>query len=391
MSKSTPATPPSRSPVRERRHHALAERAPAWRAGLIGTIIAHIVLALLAFWLPKNYFLPDVPVNDDAASRSFELRISEELAKSAPSEKEPLSASHFVEVNPAAPENPPDTTPNVGAQNQQVAQPEPSPETKSDAPKLDGKPEPDTTAIVSGELLEKPVPETVQFTPVFIPPTQESFLPEPDTAPAATPVTPAKESLPLPGTELLLGESDAGAGSTVVTAPGRPGLDTGPRVEGKPDGKTTGRGYFAGAPRIERTRPQARPSLATTAVKARPTETILNDQGTKTVGAVSYSAKWNAYGEYIQRLIDAVQVQWERLIIRSPVSPRSGTTVIVTFKINAAGAISEILNVESHGEKNAAYLCVSAITDRAPYGEWSEDMIALLGREQEMTFRFFYQ
>jgi len=34
---------------------------------------------------------------------------------------------------------------------------------------------------------------------------------------------------------------------------------------------------------------------------------------------------------------------------------------------------------------------VSAITERAPYGEWSEDMIALLGKEQELTFTFHYQ
>jgi hypothetical protein len=65
--------------------------------------------------------------------------------------------------------------------------------------------------------------------------------------------------------------------------------------------------------------------------------------------------------------------------------------VRVTFKISSTGNISEIVKVESPREKTAEYLCISAITERAPYGEWSEDMIALLGKEQEMTFRFFYQ
>jgi hypothetical protein len=106
---------------------------------------------------------------------------------------------------------------------------------------------------------------------------------------------------------------------------------------------------------------------------------------------LAYDAKWSAYGEYIQRLIDAVQAQWERLIIRSPIYPTRGTTVRVTFKINSSGNIPEIVKVESPGERTAEYLCISAITERAPYGEWSEDMIAALGREQEMTFRFFYQ
>jgi hypothetical protein len=35
--------------------------------------------------------------------------------------------------------------------------------------------------------------------------------------------------------------------------------------------------------------------------------------------------------------------------------------------------------------------CMSAITDRAPYGEWTDDMKAVLGEQQEMTFTFYYQ
>ena len=35
--------------------------------------------------------------------------------------------------------------------------------------------------------------------------------------------------------------------------------------------------------------------------------------------------------------------------------------------------------------------CVSAITDRAPYGPWTDDMKAMLGSQQEMTFTFYYQ
>lgn len=392
MSKPPAVSQPSR-PVRVRRRHALAERSPAWRAGVIGTLIAHVLLALLAFWLPKNYFLPDTPATEDAASRSFQIELSESLAKAPePAKADEITPKKFVEVNPAAPENIPDNTSNLGAQNQQVAQPEPSPETKSDAPKLDGKPDENTTAIVSGQLSEQKTPPSMDFKPVFTPaePAQPSSPTPPSSQQAQTP--PAKESIPLPGAEELLGTADGSAGSTVTKLPGANGTSQGPRVEGKPDGQTGGSGYFSGTPRIQRDRPQSRPSLATRAVNARPTETIFNDKGTKNVGAVSYNAKWDAYGEYIQRLIEAVQVQWERQIIRSPVYPTSGTIVRVTFKINAAGAVSEIVKVESpSGEKTAEYLCISAITERAPYGEWSEDMIAALGKEQELTFRFLYQ
>jgi hypothetical protein len=30
-------------------------------------------------------------------------------------------------------------------------------------------------------------------------------------------------------------------------------------------------------------------------------------------------------------------------------------------------------------------------TDRAPYGPWTDDMKAVLGSQQEMTFTFYYQ
>ncbi len=162
-------------------------------------------------------------------------------------------------------------------------------------------------------------------------------------------------------------------------------------MRGTRDGTASTGGYFAGTPAIDRTRPQDQPRLATTAVQARNAPTIRNEFGSKNIGAVAYSAKWSAYGEYLQQLIDAVQVQWERLILRSAFYPTSGATVRVVFKIDGTGMISEIVKVDGTGGELAQRLCVSAITERAPYGEWTEDMIALLGKEQELTFTFHYQ
>jgi hypothetical protein len=134
-----------------------------------------------------------------------------------------------------------------------------------------------------------------------------------------------------------------------------------------------------------------RPRLAASSVDARSTPTIKNEFGAKNIGAVAYNAKWSAYGEYLQRLIDAVQGQWERLILRSSFYPTAGALVKVEFKIDAKGEIAEIVRVQGSGGELAQRLCVSAITERAPYGEWTEDMIAVLGREQELTFTFYYQ
>jgi hypothetical protein len=67
----------------------------------------------------------------------------------------------------------------------------------------------------------------------------------------------------------------------------------------------------------------------------------------------------------------------------------TGSLVKVTFKIDATGMISQVVRVEGSGGELAQRLCVSAITERAPYGDWPEDMIAVLGKEQEITFTFF--
>ena len=49
------------------------------------------------------------------------------------------------------------------------------------------------------------------------------------------------------------------------------------------------------------------------------------------------------------------------------------------------------MKVESSGGRAAKDACVSAIVARKPYGAWTEDMMAALGKSQEITFTFLYQ
>ena len=72
--------------------------------------------------------------------------------------------------------------------------------------------------------------------------------------------------------------------------------------------------------------------------------------------------------------------------------PISSPTVTVKFKINSEGIISSIVHVDGGmaGPQAEGY-CVSAITKPSPYGKWTDDMVAMLGSEQEMTFVFYYQ
>ena len=59
--------------------------------------------------------------------------------------------------------------------------------------------------------------------------------------------------------------------------------------------------------------------------------------------------------------------------------------------MNTEGRISEIVSVDGTAGNQAQKGCMAAITARAPYGPWTEDMIAVLGDSQELTFTFYYQ
>jgi hypothetical protein len=368
----------------------LDEKKPAWKAGLIGTALAHAALVLVLLFLPKDLLELDKVASKPEPERPFEIELSPELFTPSESAPDPL---RFVEVNPAAPENVPDQTPLFGAQNQQVAQPVPTPDGETDTPKLDGEGRDGDTALVSGLSKEPPPPSASEIlAQAFTPPQPPSVLSEPAEArPKAE--QPAQRAVnALPGDEQLLGKADGGAGSTVTRLPSVAGAESGVEArEGTATGKAATGGYFPGTPAIDRTRPQERPRLAAATVNARNAPTIKNEFGSKNIGAVAYNAKWSAYGEYMQRLIDAVQVQWERLILRSAFYPTSGALVKVVFKLDSTGAISEVVRVEGSGGELAQRLCVSAITERSPYGEWTDDMLAAFGTEQELTFTFFYQ
>jgi hypothetical protein len=117
-----------------------------------------------------------------------------------------------------------------------------------------------------------------------------------------------------------------------------------------------------------------------------------NQTGVKNLGMAAVNAKWSNYGVYLQRMIETVQRKWDAIIAEAKDSPPSGSTVTVKFLINSDGAISKIVHVESGtaGAKAEGY-CTAAITKPSPYGKWTDDMVANLGTEQEMTFVFYYK
>lgn len=149
--------------------------------------------------------------------------------------------------------------------------------------------------------------------------------------------------------------------------------------------RTTPSGELAASqPAIDPRRPRPRPTVVRTQ-KARPA--IVSEDN----GLIGYDPKWRSYDGYLRRLTETVQMQWERIIINRNVLAPSGTSVVVKFALNFEGKVTRIVNVDNHSTEDGARACVNSITDRAPYGPWTEDMNAMLGEEQVLTFAFRYQ
>ena len=142
-------------------------------------------------------------------------------------------------------------------------------------------------------------------------------------------------------------------------------------------------------PAIDPKKARARPSL----VNPHTLPAIFEDNqfGTSNIGPVAFSAKWSAYGEYLHKMMEAIQIQWDRILIESRTEPPSNTVVTVKFTLDFHGKVTSIVDIKNTSDEQGKQSCLDAITTTAPYGEWTDDMIATLGSSQELTFQFYYQ
>ncbi|MDX2186847.1 MAG: hypothetical protein SFV32_07945 [Opitutaceae bacterium] len=284
----------------------------------------------------------------------------------------------FIETNPDAPENVPDATRNFSDRNQQVAQEKPADIIGSDLPSSEGKKDFESNQIVSGSLSQ---PE--EAAPPPPPPPSELMK-------ALREEQLQRERNPLPGDEKSVGDNETGYGFNLGKIPDNV-EDIPNRIEG--DKRAP---LIVGAPqatveqsRIDPQRPLPRPRLER---KVRPAVLAERVEGTSNIGITGADARWSQYGEYLKRLVDSVQIEWERILGTMKAYPPPGSSVKVRFRLESTeGFVSEIIEVEGNAGNQGNRACVSAITSRAPYGKWTEDMLAVLGESQELTFTFYYQ
>ncbi|MBN2506991.1 MAG: hypothetical protein JXQ71_09885 [Verrucomicrobia bacterium] len=242
----------------------------------------------------------------------------------------------FVEVDPATASEPPKEAKYYGEFNSIAANP--IPDAQAD-PKVEGN----QTKIV--RLMDATLPQALPLQP-------EIAKPEPEIAEAQ----PAAAKPP--GTETA----------------GRP--DPNSVAVGLNEPRNTGR------PRTLAEARRRHPRLAGEAMR--------QAGGVARRGRVALDVKRTPFGSYDAAFIAVVQQRWYDLIDSTRLAPRSGK-VVLEFRLNQDGRISDMRMRETEVGEMLGLLCQRAVLDPAPYPRWPGDMSRIVGKKfRDVVFTFYY-
>jgi len=140
-------------------------------------------------------------------------------------------------------------------------------------------------------------------------------------------------------------------------------------------------------------RPQPRMSAAPRASLPSGTSGLLlrNPVGVGRAGALALDARFSSYGDYSQRMLEAIQASWWSLIERARFDDFAAGYVIVRFRIHRDGTVTDAEVVGSTVPTLAALTCKDAVALPAPYDAWRADMVAMLGEDETVTITFHYR
>lgn len=143
--------------------------------------------------------------------------------------------------------------------------------------------------------------------------------------------------------------------------------------------------------------PQPRPRPVASAMPraSLPTGTsgllLRNPVGVGRAGLLALDARFSSYGDYSQRMLEAVQASWWSLIERARFDDFAAGYVVVRFRIHRDGTVTDAQVVASTVPTLAALTCKDAVTLPAPYDSWRADMVAMLGDDEPVTITFHYR
>jgi protein TonB len=107
--------------------------------------------------------------------------------------------------------------------------------------------------------------------------------------------------------------------------------------------------------------------------------------------APSLDTKGTPFGEYDAAIVAAIQQRWYDLLDQQAFAREHTGRVILEFRLNYDGRITDMKVIENDVSDLLSYLCQRAITEPAPYAPWPSDLRRLMGADyREVRFTFFY-
>ena len=297
----------------------------------------------------------------------------------------------FVETNPEAPENEPDETQNESDRNQQSAQEELDPVLLTkDAPKTEGDVE-ESQKIKQGRLTPRQPPPPQGVFALKPPSLQKPDDEKPDDGKDLK----KAEAPPPPTTSPLTIEEGTGEGVATVE---QKEFQFIPPTESKviplqipknPVNQATAKKEQTPKPAATQPlKPLPRPKLPASVL---PGPVRNNNFNAQRQGTLAIDAKWSEFGEYSNRMVAAITLQWHKLIYNANLQSLPVSMVHVRFILNKYGEIESIEVPENTAGQLPAFFCTDAIESRAPFGPWTEAMITTFGDKTDVNIRFHYR
>ena len=108
--------------------------------------------------------------------------------------------------------------------------------------------------------------------------------------------------------------------------------------------------------------------------------------------ASSLDTKGSPLGEYDDRVVNAIRQHWYDLLDSHSVNLDRVGKVVVEFRLNYDGRITDMKVLDSDVGDLLSYLCQAAILDPAPYEKWPDNMRRMIDAPyREVTFTFYYE
>lgn len=121
-------------------------------------------------------------------------------------------------------------------------------------------------------------------------------------------------------------------------------------------------------------------------------EKMKQDGGMKRFSiAEGLDVKASPFGSYDGAIIAAIQKRWYDLLDERDFARGHVGKVVLTFRLNSNGSITEMRVAENEVTDILALICQRAVLDPAPYAPWPNDMRRLVGADyREVKFTFHH-